>query len=122
MNPFKRKKEEKEIIEEPVEQSTKEKGGFFSNLFKRNDNKEEKQSKTSKVKGMMSNKDKKRSKKVDENNLSSVLNVSVPETLLEELTNNSRFTYIDGNGETRYVAFMLKTDDIGGLNKKSTII
>ena len=67
----------------------------------------------------MSNKDKKKSKKVDENNLSSVLNVSVPETLLEELTNNSRFTYIDGNGETRYVAFMLKTDDIGGLNKKS---
>lgn len=119
MNPFKRKKEEKEIIEEPVEQSTKEKESFFSKLFKRNDNKEEKQPKASKVKGMMSNKDKKRSKKVDENNLSSVLNVSVPETLLEELTNNSRFTYIDGNGETRYVAFMLKTDDIGGLNKKS---
>lgn len=119
MNPFKRKKEKKEIIEEPVEQSTKEKESFFSKLFKRNDNKEEKQPKASKVKGMMSNKDKKRSKKVDENNLSSVLNVSVPETLLEELTNNSRFTYIDGNGETRYVAFMLKTDDIGGLNKKS---
>lgn len=119
MNPFKRKKEEKEIIEEPVEQSTKEKGSFFSKLFKRNDNKEEKQPKSNKVKGLMSNKDKKKSKKVDENNLSSVLNVSVPETLLEELTNNSRFTYIDGNGETRYVAFMLKTDDIGGLNKKS---
>lgn len=121
MNPFKRKKEEKEIIEEPVEKSTKEKaqGGLFSKLFKKNGNKEEKQPKASKVKGMMSNKDKKKSKKVDENNLSSVLNVSVPETLLEELTNNSRFTYIDGNGETRYVAFMLKTDDIGGLNKKS---
>lgn len=121
MNPFKRKKEEKEIIEEPVEKSTKEKaqGGLFSKLFKKNGNKEEKQPKASKVKGMMSNKDKKKSKKVDENNLSSVLNVSVPETLLEELTNNSRFTCIDGNGETRYVAFMLKTDDIGGLNKKS---
>lgn len=120
MNPFKRKKEEK-IIEEPVEKSTKEKaqGGLFSKLFKKNGNKEEKQPKASKVKGMMSNKDKKKSKKVDENNLSSVLNVSVPETLLEELTNNSRFTYIDGKGETRYVAFMLKTDDIGGLNKKS---
>lgn len=121
MNPFKRKKEEKEIIEEPVEKSTKEKaqGGLFSKLFKKNGNKEEKQPKASKVKGMMSNKDKKKSKKVDENNLSSVLNISVPETLLEELTNNSRFTYIDGKGETRYVAFMLKTDDIGGLNKKS---
>ena len=120
MNPFKRKKEEK-IIEEPVEKSTKEKaqGGLFSKFFKKNGNKEEKQPKSSKVKGMMSNKDKKRSKKVDENNLSSVLNISVPETLLEELTNNSRFTYIDDKGETRYVAFMLKTDDIGGLNKKS---
>lgn len=118
MNPFKRKKEEKEIIEEPVEQSTKEKGGFFSKLFKKGET-SEKDPKSNKVKGLMSNKDKKKSKKVDENNLSSVLNVSVPETLLEELTNNSRFTYIDGNGETRYVAFMLKTDDIGGLNKKS---
>lgn len=118
MNPFKRKKEEKEIIEEPVEQSTKEKGGFFSKFFKKGET-SEKDPKSNKVKGLMSNKDKKKSKKVDENNLSSVLNVSVPETLLEELTNNSRFTYIDGNGETRYVAFMLKTDDIGGLNKKS---
>lgn len=118
MNPFKRKKEE-EIIEEPVEKSTEEKGrgGFFSKFFKKDENKEEK--KPGKTKGIMSNKDRKRSKKADENNLSSVLNISVPETLLEELTNNTRFTYIDGKGETRYVAFLLKTDDIGGLNKKS---
>lgn len=114
MNPFKRKKEE-EIIEEPVEE--KAKGGFFSKFFNKDENKEEK--KPGKTKGIMSNKDRKRSKKADENNLSSVLNISVPETLLEELTNNTRFTYIDGNGETRYVAFLLKTDDIGGLNKKS---